>query len=51
MLIPEDYKFVMATGLLTCMHYMMQGIPIGNMRKKIFNKEFMEKEFGEIHST
>ena len=29
----------------------IQGIRVGKMRGKIFNKEFMDKHFGEVHQN
>ena len=47
--IPEDYPLVMGVALAMSWQMFTQGFAVPGLRKKIFNKDFMEKEFGAIH--
>lgn len=41
--IPKDYPLVMGVALAMSWQMFAQGMSVGPFRKKIFNKEFMEK--------
>ena len=47
--IPKDYPLVVGTALAMSWQCWRQGFQVGATRRKVFNKDFMEKEFGEVH--
>ena len=49
MIIPQDYPWVLAAGLGITFHAFTQAAGVSSERKRIFPKEFMEKEFGTVH--
>lgn len=49
--IPKDYPLVVGVALAMSWQMFTQGFALPGLRKKIFNKEFMEKEFGAQHKN
>ena len=49
--IPKDYPLVLGVALAMSWQMWGQGLAIGGLRKKLFNKDFMEKEFGARHQN
>ncbi len=49
MKVPEGFEWVLATGLAINFHAFLQAEAVAFGRAKFFPKEFMEKEFGQVH--
>ena len=47
--IPKDYPLVGAVAIAMNWHMMTQGVAAGKFRSKLFNQDFMDKEFGQVH--
>ena len=47
--LPKDYPMAVAVALAINVHCHMASWGISKGRKEIFNKEFMQKEFGLLH--
>lgn len=51
MQLPKDYPIAVAVALAINLHCHVTSWKVGKSRKEIFNKEFMEKEFGLLHRS
>ncbi len=51
MLFPKDYPLTIAVALAMNFHCYCSGWSVSKARKQIFNREFMEKEFGLLHRS
>ena len=48
--IPNDYGYVLIVGCCIALEILLIGfIVAGGARNKVFNKDFLEKHFGEQH--
>lgn len=49
--LPKDYPLAVAVALAINLHCHSAAWRISKKRNEIFNKEFMEKEFGLLHRS
>ncbi len=47
--IEEDYRYVLLVASILAFHLIITGFIAGSKRSKVFNKEFMKKEFETEH--
>jgi glutathione S-transferase len=51
MVIPDSYAWVLLSVVCICLHCYLQGVPIGGLRRKFFNKAFFAKHFPHINNN
>ena len=49
-IIEDNYRWTLLVVVILCFYYIMVGfIATGKGRREILNKEFLEKNFGDVH--
>lgn len=51
LILPKDFAKVPLVLIGMNVQLWLAGLHVGKLRKQLFNKEFMEKHFGEIHQN
>lgn len=46
---PKEYPLAIAVALGMNWQMAFAGMAVPSLRKKIFNEDFMKKEFGDVH--
>ena len=49
--LPKEYPLAVAVALAMNVHCYSAAFKVGGARKKLFNKEFMDKQFGPKHKS
>ncbi len=48
--VDPEFGYVLLSGMVLCFVYMMHGpFVVARARAKVFNPEFMNEHFGELH--